>query len=146
MPPPHKQSRPGDGHPPHGQSPPGDGHPAPGAGRGPGDPAAAGAQGSGPGRPGNGIRPGGPVPGRIIPLVPGTARPRGERLLAMREAVVQVIGHLVLKSVPPGRRSPLFGQAAALLGEAGWGLDELYEAAEEGPARDALFEALGLSA
>ena len=41
-------------------------------------------------------------------------------------------------------RSPLFDQARDLLSEAGWGLDELFEAIEEGPARSALFEALGL--
>jgi hypothetical protein len=46
--------------------------------------------------------------------------------------------------VPPEHRSPLFDQASDLLGEAGWGLDELFEAIEEGPARSALFEALGL--
>jgi hypothetical protein len=46
--------------------------------------------------------------------------------------------------VPPEHRSPLFDQARDLLGEAGWGLDELFEATEEGPARSALFKALGL--
>jgi hypothetical protein len=80
----------------------------------------------------------------IIPLMPGVARPRGERRAAMRQAVVEVIRHLVLKAVPPEHRSPLFDQARDLLSEAGWGLDELFEAAEDGPARSALFQALGL--
>ena len=80
----------------------------------------------------------------IIPLMPGVARPRGERRAAMREAVIEVVRHLVLQAVPPERRSPLFDQAQDLLSEAGWGLDELFEAAEEGPARGALFRALGL--
>jgi hypothetical protein len=83
-------------------------------------------------------------PRTIIPLMPGVARPRGERRLAMRQAVVEVIGHLVLEAVPPQRRSPLFDQARDLLSEAGWGLGELFEAAAEGPARQALFQALGL--
>ncbi len=80
----------------------------------------------------------------IIPLMPGVARPRGERRAAMQQAVIEVIRHLVLKAVPPEHRSPLFDQARDLLSEAGWGLDELFEAIEEGPARSALFEALGL--
>lgn len=93
--------------------------------------------------PGNGS---GPEPGSrtIIPLLPGVARPRGERRGLMREAVVEVVGHLVLKAVPPDQRSPLFDQAAGLLSEAGWGLDELFEAAHDGPARRDLFRALGL--
>jgi hypothetical protein len=88
----------------------------------------------------------GPEPGArtIIPLMPGVSRPRGERRVLMREAVIEVIGHLVLKAVPPGQRSPLFDQARDLLTEAGWGLDELFEAADEGPARSELFRALGL--
>jgi hypothetical protein len=80
----------------------------------------------------------------IIPLMPGVARPRGERRAAMRQAVIEVVRHLVLKAVPPEHRSPLFDQARDLLSEAGWGLDELFEAAEDGPARNALFQALGL--
>ena len=80
----------------------------------------------------------------IIPLMPGVARPRGERRVLIREAVIEVVHHLVLKAVPPQERSPLFDQARDLLTEAGWGLDELFEAAEEGPARSALFRALGL--
>lgn len=85
-----------------------------------------------------------PNPRTIIPLVPGVARPRGERRAAMRRAVIEVVRHLVLKAVPPEHRSPLFDQARDLLSEAGWGLDELFEAAEDGPARSALFKALGL--
>ncbi len=88
----------------------------------------------------------GPEPGArtIIPLIPGVARPRGERRGLMRDAVIEVVGHLVLKAVPPGQRSPLFDQAQDLLSEAGWGLDELFEAAHDGPARRDLFRALGL--
>ena len=96
---------------------------------------------SGPAGP-NGTVP--PNPRTIIPLMPGVARPRGERRVAMQQAVVEVVRHLVLEAVPPEHRSPLFDQARDLLGEAGWGLDELFEAAEEGPARGALFRALGL--
>ena len=88
--------------------------------------------------------PGEPGPRTIIPLMPGVARPRGERRAAMRQAVIEVVRHLVLKAVPPEHRSPLFDQARDLLSEAGWGLDELFEAAEDGPARSALFKALGL--
>ena len=94
--------------------------------------------------PGNGA---GPEPGSrtILPLMPGVARPRGERRGLMRDAVVEVVGHLVLKAVPPDQRSPLFDQAQDLLPEAGWGLDELFEAAHhDGPARRDLFRALGL--
>jgi hypothetical protein len=88
----------------------------------------------------------GPEPGSrtIIPLLPGVARPRGERRVLLREAVTEVISHLVLKAVPPGQRSPLFDQARDLLTEAGWGLDELFEAAQDGPARRDLFRQLGL--
>ncbi len=111
------------------------------------------AQPNGPPRPTSPAHPDGPAgpsgaasPGSrtIIPLMPGVARPRGERRVLMRAAVIEVVHHLVLKSVPPEQRSPLFDQARDLLTEAGWGLDELFEAAEEGPARSALFRALGL--
>ncbi len=85
-----------------------------------------------------------PSPRKIIPLMPGVARPRGERRAAMQQAVVEVIRHLVLEAVPSEHRSPLFGQARDLLSEAGWGLDELFEAREDGPARQSLFRALGL--
>jgi hypothetical protein len=95
---------------------------------------------TGPGN-GNGLEPGSRT---IIPLMAGVARPRGERRMLMREAVVEVIGHLVLKAVPPGERSPLFDQAAGLLAEAGWGLDELFGAAHDGPAQRDLFRLLGL--
>jgi hypothetical protein len=81
---------------------------------------------------------------RIIPLQPGTVRPTGERRALMRDAVIQVIGHLVLESVPPSARSAAFDQASDLLDLAGWGLDELYEASHDGPARDELLGALGL--
>jgi hypothetical protein len=107
---------------------------------GPGD---AGGSGQAAGGAGNGAH---PQPGArtVIPLMAGVARPRGERRAAMRDAVVEVVRHLVLEAVPPQRRSPLFDQARDLLGEAGWGLDELFEAAQDGPARRALFQALGL--
>ena len=86
-----------------------------------------------------------PGPGaKIIPIQPGIARPTGERRPLMRDAVIQVVHHLVLESVPPGERSVLFDQAADLLDLAGWGLDELYEASQEGPARDELLRSLGL--
>jgi hypothetical protein len=86
-----------------------------------------------------------PGPGaKIIPIQPGIARPTGERRALMRDAVIQVVHHLVLESVPPGERSVLFDQAADLLDLAGWGLDELYEASQEGPARDELLRSLGL--
>jgi hypothetical protein len=84
------------------------------------------------------------APRKIIPLMPGVARPTGERRAPMREAVLQVIHHLVIESVPPRQRSPLFDQAADLLDVAGWGLDELCEAASEGSARDDLMSKLGL--
>jgi len=86
-----------------------------------------------------------PGPGaKIIPLQPGIARPTGERQALMRDAVIQVVQHLVIKGVPPGERSQLFDQAADLLDLAGWGLDELFEASREGPARDELLRRLGL--
>ena len=86
-----------------------------------------------------------PGPGaRIIPLMPGVSRASGGRRAELRDAVVQVISHLVLASVPADQRSPLFHQAAELLDEAGWGLDELYLAATDESARGALFRALGL--
>jgi hypothetical protein len=86
-----------------------------------------------------------PSPGaKIIPLQPGIARPTGERRALMRVAVIQVVRHLVLESVPPDDRSPLFDQATDLLDQAGWGLDELFEASREGPAREELLNRLGL--
>jgi hypothetical protein len=86
-----------------------------------------------------------PGPGaRIIPLMPGAARTTSARRAELRAAVVQVVNHLVIKAVPAKQRSPLFDQAAGLLDEAGWGLDELYAAAVDGPEQSALFRALGL--
>jgi hypothetical protein len=86
-----------------------------------------------------------PGPGaKIIPLMPGVARPSGGRREQLRAAVLQVLNHLVIRNVPADQRSPLFDQAAELLDEAGWGLDELYAAASDGPERSALFRALGL--
>ncbi len=86
-----------------------------------------------------------PGPGaKIIPLMPGVARPTGGRRELLRGAVIQVVSHLVIENVPPAQRSPLFDQAAELLDEAGWGLDELYAAASQGPQQTALFQALGL--
>jgi hypothetical protein len=77
-------------------------------------------------------------------LIRGISPPTGERLVMLRAAVIQVVRHLVLRAVPAARRVPLFDQATSLLDEAGWGLDELAAAAEPGPARDALFQTLGL--
>ena len=95
------------------------------------------------------------TPRKLIPLEPGIARPATaggsspqistERRAQLRDAVLQVVHHLVLEAVPPGERSPLFGPAADLLDLAGWGLDELYEASRDGPARDDLLRRLGLS-
>ena len=72
------------------------------------------------------------------------SRAAGERRATLREAVIQVVRHLVVRAVPASQRVPLFEQAAGLLDEAGWGLDELVTAAEPGPAQDALLRALGL--
>ena len=82
--------------------------------------------------------------GKIIPLMPGISRAGGERRAMLRVAVIQVVQHLVLRAVPPSQRVPLFDEAAGLLDEAGWGLDELAEAADPGPAQDVLLRALGL--
>jgi hypothetical protein len=51
----------------------------------------------------------------------------------------------VERTVPPAQRDPLFDQALALLDEAGWGLDELAEAARPGPGQDELLRTLGLT-
>ena len=72
------------------------------------------------------------------------SRPAGERRALLREAVIQVVRHLVVRAVPVSQRVPLFEQAAGLLDEAGWGLDELVAATEPGPAQDDLLRALGL--
>ena len=82
---------------------------------------------------------------KIIPLMVGPAATTGERRAAMRAAVVQVVHDLVIERVPPRQRSPYFEQALALLDVAGWSLDELFEAAGEGPARDLLLQAAGLA-
>jgi hypothetical protein len=90
-------------------------------------------------------RPGPPeAPGKIIPLMPGAARTGPGRQAQLREAVIQVVGHLVIRSVPPSQRLPLFDQAADILDEAGWGLDELVDAATPGPEQNALLRAIGL--
>jgi hypothetical protein len=85
-----------------------------------------------------------PPAGRIIPLFPGISRGTEDRRAMLRVAVIQVVGHLVERAVPPGQRDPLFGQAMDLLEEAGWGLDELAEAVRPGPAQDTLLRTLGL--
>jgi hypothetical protein len=85
-----------------------------------------------------------PLEGKIIPLMPGIARSSSQRRVLLREAVVQVVCHLVLCSVPPSSRVPLFGQAMGLLDEAGWGLDELAGATEPGPTQDELLRILSL--
>lgn len=89
-------------------------------------------------------RPGPPPSGKVIPLIPGVARGSGDRRVMLRDAVLQVVDHLVLRAVPPSRRLPLFDQAMNLLDEAGWGLDELVRAAEPGQAQDELLHTLGL--
>jgi hypothetical protein len=85
-----------------------------------------------------------PPAGRIIPLYPGIARGSEDRRAVLRAAVLQVVGHLVERAVPPDQRDPLFDQAMDLLDEAGWGLDELTGAASPGPAQDELLRILGL--
>lgn len=89
-----------------------------------------------------------PAPGpgaKIIPLTPGVVRPTGDRVAPLRDAVLQVISHLVIEAVPPSQRLALFGQAADLLDEAGWGLDELFAAATDSTARADLLRVLGLN-
>ena len=85
-----------------------------------------------------------PPPGKIIPLMPGISRAAGERRMMLRDAVIQVVRHLVLQAVPPSQRVPLFDQATGLLDEAGWGLDEQADAAGPGAAPDGLLRILGL--
>ncbi|MBO0889398.1 MAG: hypothetical protein J2P14_00700 [Acidothermales bacterium] len=82
---------------------------------------------------------------KLIPLSVGKVPPPAERREVLREAVVQVVADLVLETVPTSERSLYFEQARGLLDEAGWGLDELFQAADEGPARERLFQVLGLS-
>jgi hypothetical protein len=81
---------------------------------------------------------------KIIPLMVGPVRSTADGRAELRDAVVQVIGHLVVEAVPPGRRSPLFDQAQELLEEAGWGLDELLRAVTDDRVRQALFHELRL--
>lgn len=89
---------------------------------------------------------GGLPPGaKILPLAVGRAAPARETRGALRDAVVQVIHHLVIEAVPEDQRSMYFEQAQGLLDEAGWGLDELVSAADDGEARDKLFRVLGLT-
>jgi hypothetical protein len=76
--------------------------------------------------------------------MPGVARGAADRRDALRAAVIQVVGHLVLEAVPPSRQLPMFDQAKDILDEAGWGLDELVPAASPGAAQDVLLKALGL--
>ncbi len=45
----------------------------------------------------------------VIPLMPGVSRAAGERRAMLREAVIQVVRHLVVKAIPPSHRVPLFG-------------------------------------
>ena len=77
--------------------------------------------------------------------MPGVSRAPGQRRVMLRAAVIQVVRHLVVRAVPDGQRLPLFRQAAGLLDEAGWGLDELVAAAEPGPAQTTLLRILGLA-
>jgi len=85
-----------------------------------------------------------PLGTNLIPLIPGISRGTEDRRAVLRAAVIQVVGHLVERAVPPAQRVSLFDQALDLLDEAGWGLDELAAAAEPGPARDALLHTLRL--
>jgi hypothetical protein len=82
-------------------------------------------------------------PRKFIPLSVATPRPADRG--ALRAAVVQVVRHLVVASVPEPERSPWFDTGRGLLEEAGWGLDELYAASSPGPARDRLFAVLDLA-
>ncbi len=79
---------------------------------------------------------------RVIPLVLAPTPPA--RREVMRSAVVEVVNDLVVVSVPPSQRSPYFERAQGLLEEAGWGLEELLEAAGPGARQEELFLALGL--
>jgi len=85
-----------------------------------------------------------PPQGRIIPLTPGITRSTADRREVLRAAVIQVVQHLVVESVPPSQRVLFFDQAMDLLDEAGWGLDELVGAASPGASQDTLLRLLGL--
>ncbi|HXA62382.1 MAG TPA: hypothetical protein VNW94_24800 [Streptosporangiaceae bacterium] len=82
---------------------------------------------------------------KIIPMRVGPAVSVPERREQLRAAVRQAVRHLVIQAVPVPSRSPYYEHARGLLDEAGWGLDELVEAAEPGPAQQALFAAIGLT-
>lgn len=82
-------------------------------------------------------------PRKLIPLSVATPRPADRG--ALRAAVLQVVGHLVVARVPEADRSPWFDTARGLLDEAGWGLDELFAASSPGPARDRLLDVLDLA-
>ena len=85
----------------------------------------------------------GPPHGRMIPLTPGVSRPAGERRAMLREAVTQVVRHLVVRAVPVSQRVPLFEQAAGLLDEAG-GAWTCWSPRPSRAAQDDLLRALGL--
>jgi hypothetical protein len=82
----------------------------------------------------------------VIPLTSSDkVIPLEQRQESMQEAVLQVVADLVIRRVPPHERSPLFDAASDLLDRAGRSLPELIDAAEPGPAQDALFRDLGLA-
>jgi hypothetical protein len=81
---------------------------------------------------------------KVIPLSISTVGPR-ERSEAMREAVLQVVGDLFIRRVPPGDRSPFYDAARDLLEQARRSPLEMIAATEPGPERDALFDDLGFS-
>jgi hypothetical protein len=82
----------------------------------------------------------------VIPLTTSDkVVPLEHRQESMQEAVMQVVTDLVIRRVPPHKRSPLFDAAKDLLDRGGRSLPELIDAAEPGPAQDALFRDLGLT-
>lgn len=82
----------------------------------------------------------------VIPLTHSDeVIPLEQRQEAMQEAVLQVVVDLVIRRVPPTDRSPLFEVAKDLLDRAGRSIPELIDAAEPGPARESLFQDLGLT-
>jgi hypothetical protein len=82
----------------------------------------------------------------VLPLTPSDeVVPLEERQEAMQKAVLEVVSDLVIRRVPPPDRSPLFDAAKDLLDRGQRSLPELIEAAEPGPAQDALFRDLGLT-
>jgi hypothetical protein len=62
----------------------------------------------------------------------------------MREAVLQVVGDLFVKRVPPDERIHLYEAARDLLEQARRTPAEMIAATEPGSERDALFDDLGL--